>query len=132
MALFSRKTKKDLPAQAGAAKTDVAPVTMSAGGGSASGGKSDVSHVLHSPRITEKASMHMEGSCYVFDVATNANKKQIAAAVQEVYKVKPRKVAIVHIRSKTVRNMRTGQRGVKGGGKKAYVYLKQGETITLA
>ena len=94
--------------------------------------KSDVSRVLHSPRITEKASMHMERSAYVFDIAQGANKKQIKDAIFAIYKVKPVKVAIVNIRTKTTRNMRTGQTGVKGGGKKAYVYLKQGETITLA
>ena len=75
--------------------------------------------------------MHMERSTYVFDVAKDANKKQITAAIFAIYKVKPRKVAIVNIRTKSVRNMRTGQTGMKGGGKKAYVYLKAGETITV-
>ena len=76
--------------------------------------------------------MAMEGFVYVFDVTTSANKRQIASAVQAVYKVKPRKVAIVNIRAKETRNMRTGQSGMKGGGKKAYVYLNKGETITIA
>lgn len=93
--------------------------------------KGDYAHVLRSPRITEKASMAMEGSVYVFNVASDANKKQILAAVEKVYNVKPRKVAIVNTKSKTVRNMRTGKRGMKGGFKKAYVYLKAGETITI-
>ena len=96
------------------------------------GMRGDVSHVLHSPRITEKASMHMEKSAYVFDIAQSANKKQIKDAIFAIYKVKPVKVAIVNIRTKTTRNMRTGQTGVKGGGKKAYVYLNKGETITIA
>ena len=89
------------------------------------------SHLLLSPRITEKASMAMEGSVYVFDIAANANKKQVASAVQAIYNVKPRKVAIVNTKPKATRNMRTGKKGMKGGSKKAYVYLNKGETITV-
>ena len=125
MALFSRKTKKD-----DVKVSDTAPVAVAAP--KVAGTRSDVSHVLHSPRITEKASMHMEHSAYVFDVAQSANKKQIKDAVFAIYKVKPAKVAIVNIKSKTVRNMRTGKSGVKGGGKKAYVYLQKGATITIS
>lgn len=94
--------------------------------------KGDYAFVLRSPRITEKASMAMEGFVYVFDVAPEANKKQIMSAVQTVYKVKPRKVAIVNTKPKATRNMRTGKKGMKGGFKKAYVYLNKGETITIA
>lgn len=118
MALFSRKPKKEPKAETVAADM---PVT-----------KSDYAFVLRSPRITEKASMAMEGFAYVFDVAPDANKKQIMAAVQQVYKVKARKVAIVNTKPKMVRNMRTGKKGMKGGYKKAYVYLEKGATITIA
>ncbi len=121
MALFSRKTKKE-DVIIETTPTAAAPVTM----------KNNYAHVLHSPRITEKASMAMEGSVYVFDVASDANKKQILSAVQSVYKVKPRKVAIVNTKPKSTRNMRTGKKGMKGGFKKAYVYLQKGETITIA
>lgn len=128
MALFSRKTKKDLPAAPSAAAQagEVKAVATKQSGASHS-----FAHVLHNPRITEKASMHMERSTYVFDVDQSANKKQIMSAIQAVYKVKPRKVAIVNIRRKTTRNMKTGKSGMKGGGKKAYVYLNKGETITV-
>jgi large subunit ribosomal protein L23 len=121
MALFSRKPKKEAKAESAPA----AAATMLAM-------KGDYSFVLRNPRITEKASMAMEGFTYVFDVATAANKKQIMAAIQQVYKVKPRKVAIVNTKPKMVRNMRTGKKGMKGGYKKAYVYLEKGATITVA
>ena len=123
MALFSRKTKKDEAKVAPAAVVSVAahPVL-----------KNTFAHVLHTPRITEKASLAMEGSVYVFEVAVTANKKQISSALQTVYKVKPRKIAIVNVKPKQVRNMRTGKKGMKGGFKKAYVYLQKGETITIA
>lgn len=121
MALFSRKTKKE-EAKVDAPAVVAAPVSI----------KGDYAGVLHAPRITEKASMAMEGFVYVFDVAPSANKKQIMAAVKSVYKVNPRKVAIVNTKPKSVRNMRTGKTGMKGGFKKAYVYLAKGETITIA
>lgn len=92
----------------------------------------DHSHILRHARITEKASMLSVGSVYVFDVATSATKRDIARAVAALYKVTPHKVAIVSIPAKKVRHMRTGRMGVKAGGKKAYVYLKKGETITLS
>lgn len=126
MSLFSRKKKEEVNLPAGGDAPTAAPTAVKV-----SGTPHSHAHVLHNPRITEKASMHMERSAYVFNVAAGANKKQIMAAIQSVYKVKPRKVAIVNIRTKTVRNMRTGKSGVKGGGKKAYVYLKRGETITV-
>jgi len=53
-------------------------------------------------------------------------------AVKELYKVTPRKITIATIPHKSVRSARTGKVGVKGGGKKAYVYLNKGETIAIA
>jgi ribosomal protein L23 len=52
--------------------------------------------------------------------------------VSALYNVKPRMVHIVNIRPKAVRNARTGKSGMKSGGKKAYVYLAKGETITIS
>jgi ribosomal protein L23 len=121
MALFSRKTTKTTET-----KADATPVVSTAGL------PQSVAHVLHNPRITEKASMAMEGFVYTFDVASDSNKKQIMAAVKAVYKVTPRKVAIVNVKPKAMRNMRTGKKGMRGGVKKAYVFLNKGETITIA
>lgn len=131
MALFSRKPKKDV-APKKAVKAEVAVVDATTKVSSGGSIHSSLAHVLHSPRITEKASLHMEKSAYVFEVASSANKRQISAAVFAIYKVKPRKVAIVNMKAKATRNMRTGKSGMKGGGKKAYVYLNIGETITIA
>ena len=91
-----------------------------------------LSHVIVKPRITEKSTWHSAEGVYVFDVALNANKQQIAQAVRAIYTVTPRKVRIVTIPSKRKRSVRTGKLGMKGGGKKAYVYLKKGETINLS
>jgi len=88
-------------------------------------------HILRHPRITEKATAHELMSAYAFDVAQSATKREIMHAVKGLYKVTPRKITVAAIPRKNVRSARTGKRGVKGGGKKAYVYLKKGEKITL-
>jgi large subunit ribosomal protein L23 len=92
----------------------------------------DYAHVLRNPRITEKATAHALMSAYVFDIAPNATKREIIYAIKELYKITPRKVTVSMIPRKAVRSARTGKKGVKSGGKKAYVYLKKGETITLS
>lgn len=94
--------------------------------------KKHVSHILLSPRITEKGAYLSVMGAYVFNVAVDANKQQIAEAVQEVFKVTPRKVTIVRIPRKAVLARGTNRKGMSVGGKKAYVYLKKGETIEIA
>jgi len=95
------------------------------------GGHEDIARVLMNPRMTEKATMGIENLVYVFDVATNSNKKQIKEAVKLIYNVDAKKVHVSKIASKKKRNQRTGIKGVKSGGKKAYVYLKKGDSISL-
>lgn len=85
--------------------------------------------VIISPRITEKGGVLAEVNAYVFNVAPKATKVHIAKAVQTLYGVTPTKVAIITIKSK--KTVARGKRGTKGGGKKAYVYLKKGDTIQL-
>jgi len=92
----------------------------------------DYSHILQHARITEKATWHQGTGVYTFDVAQSATKRDIVRAVQALYKVKPVKVATVMVPEKKVRNMRTGKTGVKKGSKKAYVYLKKGDVITIS
>jgi large subunit ribosomal protein L23 len=100
-----------------------------------SGGNADkqqhapVEDVIREPRITEKAALGTERSMYVFNVAPDATKSQITKAITRMYKVTPRKVNTARIPKKTVR--RRGILGEQGGGKKAYVYLKEGEKIEL-
>lgn len=84
-------------------------------------------HVIVRPRITEKASVKTDGNIYTFEVTTDANKISVAKAVKELYNVTPIRVNILPIPKKNV--IVRGKRGVRGGGRKAYVYLKKGETI---
>ena len=93
--------------------------------------KKEASHVLLSPRITEKGAYLSALGAYVFNVAKSANKKEIAEAVQTVFKVTPRKVTVVTVPVKRVMTRGSNRKGKTAGGKKAYVFLKKGETIEL-
>jgi len=122
MALFSSKknTKKEEKKADASVSSSTTPMV-----------RNDLSHILRHARITEKATMHSEQSVYVFDVAESANKHEIAAAVKKLYQVTPRMVRVATIPSKMKRSARTGKTGMKKGGKKAYIYLKKGETINI-
>jgi large subunit ribosomal protein L23 len=87
---------------------------------------------LLSPRITEKAAYMGEKGCYVFNIAKNAGKQDVARAVRAIYKVTPRKVTVAVVRGKKVVTRGTNRPGHSASGKKAYVYLKSGDTIELA
>ncbi len=121
MALFGKKKTE---------KKDVVAATAPVAAASESMGR-DISTILRHARITEKASMHQAQGVYTFDIAPAATKRDIIQAVRALYKVTPRSIRIVTVPTKSRRNARTGKVGVTGGGKKAYVYLKKGETITI-
>ncbi|HVZ75954.1 MAG TPA: 50S ribosomal protein L23 [Candidatus Paceibacterota bacterium] len=89
-------------------------------------------HIITSPRITEKGAYLAEKGVYVFNVSKTTNKHEIAAAIQSIYKVTPRQVRVVAIPRKSVQTRGTNRWGTTRGGKKAYVYLKSGDTIELA
>ena len=92
----------------------------------------DLTHVLSHARITEKASMHSEQGVYTFNIAMSATKRDIKQAVFALYKVMPRAVRVLSVPTKVRRNAKTGKTGVTTIGKKAYVYLKKGETLDLS
>jgi len=85
------------------------------------------SSILLRPRITEKASMLAEKNTYVFEVHPKANKKEVAAAITNAYKVTPARVHIVNLPAKKV--FSRGKKGMQSGLKKAIVYLKHGDKI---
>ncbi len=125
MALFRRTKKEEKKKEEKPEKTEssASPRDTSPAG--------DLSDVLRTPRITEKATSHSELGVYTFDIAANATKRSVSQAVAALYKVTPRKIRIVPVPSKVKRSVRTGARGISRGGKKAYIYLKKGDTITL-
>ncbi|MBI5798928.1 MAG: 50S ribosomal protein L23 [Candidatus Yonathbacteria bacterium] len=81
------------------------------------------------PHITEKAAILAEKGTYVFEVAKDTNKIEIAKAIEAIYNVKPTRVNIVNLPDTRVfiRN----RKGVKSGIRKALVTLKKGEKIEI-
>jgi large subunit ribosomal protein L23 len=86
--------------------------------------------VLKKTRITEKAGIKAESeNVYTFEVTKRATKKNVAEAIKQIYKVSPVKINITMLPVKST--LARGKKGVKGGAKKAVVYLKKGEKITF-
>lgn len=81
------------------------------------------------PHITEKATLLGENNGYVFKVAPEFNKIMVRQAVKKQYNVEPTKVRIINIPGKTV--FIKGRQAQKDGYKKAVVYLKKGDKISL-
>lgn len=87
--------------------------------------------VLMHPRLTEKSVLMGEKNVYTFEVRKDATKFQVRDAVKAFYNVTPVKVNIVN--KKPAKRLQ-GSRGKmvhEKGMKKAYVYLKKGDTINL-
>ena len=74
------------------------------------------------PIITEKAMQGIAAKKYTFEVAKNANKIEIAKAVEELFNVKVDKVSTVSVRGRLRRQGRN--QGYTRAWKKAYVTLK--------
>lgn len=84
--------------------------------------------VLSAPRVTEKTTLCQEmGNQVIFEVATWANKGQIAAAVEKMFKVKVTSVQTMNVKGKFKRFGRT--QGRRKDWKKAIVRLDEGQTI---
>jgi len=89
----------------------------------------NVQAILYSPRVTEKAALHSGENVYTFNVSPQATKIEIKKAIHDLYGVMPIKVNTAAIPYKKVR--RGATLGTKGGGKKAMVVLKKGDSIEL-
>lgn len=94
--------------------------------------RKDAGSVVLSPRITEKGAVLSEQGAYVFNVAPIANKKEIARAIEDIFKVKPSAVRVVNVAGKRSVTRGTNRRGRSAAQKKAYVYLKKGDTIEIS
>ena len=92
--------------------------------------KNRLYQVLLAPRVTEKATRVSEtGNQYVFRVVQDANKAEVASAVEKLFDVNVESVRIVNVKgkNKTFR-MRPGKRS---DWKKAYVRVQEGQVIDL-
>lgn len=91
----------------------------------------NLSSVIIKPRVTEKAVGKSEQNVYTFVVRRDATKYDVRDAVKALYNVTPVKVNIVN---KTPRQSMSRSRGrviSEKGLKKAYVYLKDGDSISV-
>jgi large subunit ribosomal protein L23 len=87
--------------------------------------------IIKTVRLTEKGTRQSEAyNQYTVVADPRANKTQIRAAVQELFKVKVVKVNTLNVRGKA-RRQRTAQAGVTNTWKKAIVTLKAGDKISL-
>lgn len=86
--------------------------------------------ILLSPVITEKSSLAgAESNCVVFRVNPRASKDDIARAVARIYKVEVEAVRTCNFQGKAKRTRNAS--GKRAKFKKAYVALKQGQTIDV-
>ena len=87
-------------------------------------------NVLRAPHVSEKAARLQEVSNqYVFEVATDANKADIKAAIEQLFDVRVEAVNVVNVKGKnTSFKFRQGRRG---DWRKAYVTLAEGQSIDV-
>ncbi|HSX08404.1 MAG TPA: 50S ribosomal protein L23 [Candidatus Saccharimonadales bacterium] len=84
------------------------------------------------PRLSEKTYGLSEGNVYVFAVPGDANKHTVARAVAAQFDVTVVSVNIINVKGKVKRTVKKGGRAVTGTRsdvKKAYVTLKDGDTL---
>ena len=85
--------------------------------------------IIIAPVITEKSMSGIADKKYTFKVAKDANKIQIAKAVEEIFKVKVAKVNTMSVRGQARRMGR--YEGKTSDYKKAIVQLAEGDSIEI-
>jgi large subunit ribosomal protein L23 len=89
------------------------------------------------PRQSEKTyATSLALNTYVFDVPKSSNKIEVAAAVTEQYGVTVTNVRTILVKGKKARSIRLGKyrknvMGQRSDYKKAYVTLKDGDTLPI-
>lgn len=86
-------------------------------------------HLIKRPILTEKARNLSKEGIYIFEVAKDANKKEIKKAVEEMFGVEVEKVRTIKIPAK--KRIWRGVLGKKKSIKKAMVKLKKGQRIEI-
>ncbi|OGH66570.1 MAG: 50S ribosomal protein L23 [Candidatus Magasanikbacteria bacterium RIFCSPHIGHO2_02_FULL_41_13] len=85
--------------------------------------------VLLAPVVSEKSTLKEAEHSYTFLVEKNANKIEIAKAVEEVYGVRPLKVRTIHVQGKETR---FGRRiGRRSDYKKAIVSVSKDQRLAI-
>lgn len=142
MAIFGKKDKdkKETKAPAVAPAPGAGMVMPGTGGKNDKPGKKSKSRklkantgnayrVLLRPIISEKGSFLAEENTYLFQVAKDASRRDVATAIKSVYGIIPERVRIMNVSGKS-RRQRNVQ-GWTGDWKKAMVTLPAGKEIDL-
>ena len=86
--------------------------------------------IVRNPVVTEKSTLASENNQVVFDVAIDANKTEIKAAVEQLFSVKVKAVN-TSIRKGKVKRFRQ-ELGTRKDVKKAIVTLVDGQSIDIS
>ena len=87
--------------------------------------------VLMSPLISEKTSIAADANRqYTFRVAVDANKQEVARAVENLFDVKVDRVQVMNVKGKTKRSGRV--LGKRSDWRKAIVRLQEGNEIDFS
>ncbi|MCL1634373.1 50S ribosomal protein L23 [Luteimonas sp. SX5] len=87
-------------------------------------------NVIRAPRVSEKTARLQEiSNQYAFEVANDATKADIKAAVEQIFDVKVESVNVVNVKGKN-KAFRFRQ-GRRGDWRKAYVKLAEGQSIDV-
>ena len=90
----------------------------------------NVFEVLRAPRVSEKTARLQEVSNqYVFEIAKDATKADVKAAVEQLFEVNVKAVNVVNVKGKS-RAFRN-RAGRRGDWRKAYVTLADGQSIDV-
>lgn len=85
--------------------------------------------VIRAPHVSEKATYAAENGHYIFQVAPDANKREIKLAVEALFEVQVESVRVLNQKGKT---KRFGARmGKRNNLRKAYVRLAAGQELEL-
>lgn len=87
--------------------------------------------IVKNVQMTEKGSALLGQNKYLFEVAQDANRVEIKAAVQELFKVDVTKVNTMNYRGKLKRDRTQRGFGKRSDWKRAVVTLAEGQEIPL-
>jgi len=140
MGLFSNKNKKAVKPAAKAAPAPAGAGLIKPGSGSREGKgkvkpkklKADTKsayRILERPIISEKGSFLAESNTYLFVVAKQATRQQVASAIEALYNIIPLKVRLINVKGKSRQYRNT--KGWTADWKKAMVTLPADQKIDL-
>jgi large subunit ribosomal protein L23 len=90
-----------------------------------------ISKVLIQPVVSEKSFSLAEKGVYMFRVARDANKKEIAKAVERVFEVSVENVRTLNRKGKPVMDWSSMNESNRKNYKVAYIELSEGDSIEI-